>query len=100
LRPAACCGKIAFTFGRGGDLPHTYHGLIVNPDWERAEKAVRDAANENGGELKKFDREEPNRAHARVKFDTKEKAERKLQPMKEGIERRGYQTFENRVEDD
>jgi hypothetical protein len=90
--------------GRGGDLPHTYHtyhGLIVNPDWEAAEKAVRETASENGGELKKFDREEPNRAHARVKFDgSKEGAERKLQPMKMVIEGRGYRTFENRVEED
>ena len=81
-------------------MPHTYHGLFVNPDWEGAETAVRDTANEHGGELKKFDREEPNRAHARVKFRTKQDAERKLQPMKDGIEGRGYRTFENKVEDD
>ena len=79
-------------------MPHTYHGLIVNPDCNEAREAVEGAAADNGGELDHFDCfEQHGKAHAFVKFDTDDEARKKLQPMKQGIESRGVRTYINSV---
>jgi hypothetical protein len=99
LLPSVGCGKIDW---EGGEVPHTYIGVTVtaNPNWDGAETAVREAAQEHGCGEPNFDREPPDKLHSRIHFDELQQAREKLGPLRASVERRGFRVFDSRVEDD